>query len=720
MEEIKGYIKNTLFHNEKNKYSVIKIRLDQKKDENVIVVGYFDVPLKENLIRYQGEYIDHPKYGKQFLVESYERVMPNDDEGAIRYLSSSSFKGIGSATAKVIVDTLGKDCLDLIKNDFSVLDKVNIKQKHKDTIIEVLSINNHLEEAQRLFIGHGLNMKELIKLDAFYGENLVTIVLNNPYQMVEDISGIGFKTADKIAEYLDIPKDDPRRIESAIVYAINTLCFKTQNTYCDELILYKETLKIIPNLDYEYFQNILNELIYYKKIILEEDRLYPLNLYTAEVKTSYYLTNFINRDFLPIGEDYLLDKIKIIEEKEGIKYSKSQIEAITSSINSPISLIIGGPGTGKTTILKAIIDLNNIINPNQIIKLCAPTGRAAKRMSELTDVEATTIHRLLKWDLDTNKFGKTYEDPVIGDILIIDEFSMVDISLLYHLLDATANFKQIILIGDEEQLPPVSPGNVLKELVDMNFAFTHRLIDIYRQDENSGIIPLSYNVRNSMLEVENLNKNDVKFIPGTSELVKNNIVKIIESFLANGYEQKDLQVLAPMYDGSIGIYALNDLLQDVFNPKSELKKEHQIGRFIYRVGDKILQLKNQPDDDVYNGDIGILIDITKEDNKSKTYFIVDFDGTIVKYDSNTFANITLGYCISVHKAQGSEYNVVIMPVSHEYGIMLRRKLIYTGITRTKKYLYLLGNINALSRGVKLEDTIEKNFTLRQRLEKLLY
>ena len=293
MEEIKGYIKNTLFHNEKNKYSVIKIRLDQKKDENVIVVGYFDVPLKENLIRYQGEYIDHPKYGKQFLVESYERVMPNDDEGTIRYLSSSSFKGIGSATAKVIVDTLGKDCLDLIKNDFSVLDKVNIKQKHKDTIIEVLSINNHLEEAQRLFIGHGLNMKELIKLDAFYGENLVTIVLNNPYQMVEDISGIGFKTADKIAEYLDIPKDDPRRIESAIVYAINTLCFKTQNTYCDELILYKETLKIIPNLDYEYFQNILNELIYYKKIILEEDRLYPLNLYTAEVKTSYYLTNFI-------------------------------------------------------------------------------------------------------------------------------------------------------------------------------------------------------------------------------------------------------------------------------------------------------------------------------------------------------------------------------------------------------------------------------------------
>ena len=264
MEEIKGYIKNTLFHNDKNKYSVIKIRLDQKKDENVIVVGYFDVPLKENLIRYQGEYVDHPRYGKQFLVESYERVMPNDDEGAIRYLSSSSFKGIGAATAKVIVDTLGKDCLDLIKNDFSVLDKVNIKQKHKDTIIEVLSVNNHLEEAQRLFIGHGLNMKELIKLDAFYGENLVTIVLNNPYQMVEDISGIGFKTADKIAEYLEIPKDDPRRVESAIVYAINTLCFKTQNTYCDELILYKETLKIIQTTE-KRPQEICG-LFYYSKV----------------------------------------------------------------------------------------------------------------------------------------------------------------------------------------------------------------------------------------------------------------------------------------------------------------------------------------------------------------------------------------------------------------------------------------------------------------------
>ena len=226
------------------------------------------------------------------------------------------------------------------------------------------------------------------------------------------------------------------------------------------------------------------------------------------------------------------------------------------TINSPISLIIGGPGTGKTTILKAIIKLLQSINSSLIIKLCAPTGRASKRMSELTGVEATTIHRLLAWDLDTNKFGKCYEDPVIGDILIIDEFSMVDISLLYHLLDATTNFKQIIFIGDEEQLPPVSPGNVLKELVDMNFAFTHKLVDIYRQDESSGIIPLSYNVRNSMLEVENLNKNDVKFLPGNSELVKNNIVKIIEAFLDNGYEQKDLQVLAPMYDGSIGIYAL--------------------------------------------------------------------------------------------------------------------------------------------------------------------
>ena len=341
-------------------------------------------------------------------------------------------------------------------------------------------------------------------------------------------------------------------------------------------------------------------------------------------------------------------------------------------------------------------------------------------MSELTGVEATTIHRLLKWDLDTNQFGKNFLDPVYGDILIIDEFSMVDISLLYHLLDATTNFKQVIFIGDEEQLPPVSPGNVLKELVDMKFAFTHVLKDIYRQDENSGIIPLSYNVRQGTLEKENLNKNDVKFFPGNSELIKNNIIKIINLYLENGYEQKDLQVLAPMYDGSIGIYALNDLLQDIFNPKSIDKKEHQIGRFTYRVGDKILQLKNQPDDDVYNGDIGILIDITKEDKKSKTYLVVDFDGVIVKYDSNTFTNITLGYCISVHKSQGSEYNVVIMPVSHEYGIMLRRKLIYTGITRSKKYLYLLGNINSLARGVTIEDNIEKNFTLRERMEKLLY
>ena len=355
--------------------------------------------------------------------------------------------------------------------------------------------------------------------------------------------------------------------------------------------------------------------------------------------------------------------------------------------------------------------------PNNKIKLCAPTGRASKRMNYITGKEATTIHRLLKWDLDTNKFSKNEDDPVEGDFIIIDEFSMVDCQLFYSLLRAIGPFNKILLIGDDKQLPPVSPGDVLRDLLELNLIPTVMLEKIHRQSENSGIIPLCYDVRNGRFNEENIHKDDVSFIECRNVDVKDYVLKLVEHAINHGLSQQDIQILAPMYDGVAGITNLNDHLREFFNPADVFKKEVAIGRTTYREGDKILQLKNQPDDDVYNGDIGTLVEINDEDGKLR--LIIDFDGNFVSYTPEYFTNITHAYCISVHKSQGSEYKYVIMPILQEYSLMLRRKLIYTGISRAKECLTLLGSVNMFKRGIATIEQKYRKTSLQERLIKRL-
>lgn len=722
MEQVKGYVVATLFHNVNNHYSIIKIRIDQKKDEKLTIVGYFDIPEKNELIMYHGEYVDHERFGRQFKAEFIEKVLPNSNEAVIRFLSSSLFPKVGAKTAEKVVEALGENCLNLIKEDETVLESVDIKDELKQTILNVLKNNNRIEEQIKLFVGYGLNMKEIIKLDAFYGKEMTNVLLSDPYQMVIDIDGIGFKTADRIAKNMNIDEDDPRRLRAAVLYCLDEICFRTQNTYTDVHTLFMTVIKFLPFMNEETFMECFSDLASVNNLIFENNRVYPLKLFIAEKEVAFDLAQFINRKIVGINEEEIYNEIDNIEHRLGIKYESKQVEAIVHAITSGMTIITGGPGTGKTTILKAIIKIFNNLFANKTIVCCAPTGRAAKRMSELTGVEATTIHRALVWDLDTNQFSKDKDNPLFGDVLIIDEFSMVDVNLFYHLLDATQNFKQIILIGDDEQLPPVSPGSVLNELMSMNLENTIKLEKIYRQGEDSGIIPLASDIRVGKLNVENLNKSDVKFINVDKYNLKNVLLSLLEEKIYSGDELQDIQILAPMYDGQCGITYLNEVLREYFNPASINKKEMQIGKTIYREGDKVLQLKNQPSDDVYNGDIGFIVEIkNKEEDEEikKSTITVDFDGNFVTYDYSTFVNLTHAYCISVHKSQGSEYKNVFLLSFWEHRIMLKRKLLYTGITRTKNNLYILGDLSSFEFGIKQEDLKQKNISLKEKLIKLI-
>jgi exodeoxyribonuclease V alpha subunit len=716
MVTIRGFVKSIIFYNERTNYVVARFKLDQDSD-NLVVVGYFAIPKKDELIVLNGEYKAHPKYGQQFEVLSYQKVLPNDEETIVRFLSSAAFPKVGKKAAILVVTTLGLECLKLIKDNAKVLDAVNISDDQKRSIVRGLSLNNRLEDALNLFIGYGLDLKTLMKMDAVYGEKMVEIVNNNPYVLVRDIDGLSFSVADRIAKNMGIDFYDTRRLKALTTYACTQLCYKNQDTYTTTHELYQQLSGNLDQITYQTFIEILESLINDQDLVQINERVYPFKIYEAEVGIAKYLNPFIADKVAVHDESMILEEINIIEKQLEIKYSDEQKQAIINIINNKISIITGGPGTGKTTVVKAIIKIYKRLFDHQI-KVCAPTGRASKRIADLADNDATTIHRLLGWNLETNQFKYDNFNTLDGNFLIVDEFSMVDVQLFYHLLKATKNFKKILLIGDEQQLPPVMPGNVLSDLINSKLINLTRLVHIHRQSEDSGIIPLCYDVAHGLLNQDNLTKSDVKFIKARSSDVKTIILELAEELVAQGYDQSDIQVLAPMYDGVAGITHLNEYLREFFNPANLARKELNVGKYTYRIGDKILQLKNQPDDDVYNGDIGILEEVVRrqEDEYNQEHLVVNFYGNYVDYTPQYFINLTHAYCISVHKAQGSEYPVVILPIMREHSIMLKRKLIYTAISRAKSRLILIGDIEAFETGIKVIEKVKRRSSLGEFLK----
>lgn len=727
---IKGKFKRTIFSSD-NGYIIGNIKIKETNedviidliDKEITFTGYFaDLNLNDDYILY-GEIIEHPRYGIQYKVYEYERIMPDDKDGIVEFLSSDLFPGIGEKLAVRIVDTLGNATLDKILEDKENLKKVSkITEKKINTIYSVLT---KYEESHKIVVyltELGFNMKDSLNIYNRYKTDTVITIENNIYDIIDEIDEISFLKVDEVAKKLEFLNDDIRRIKACVIYIMKQLTFKTGDTYLLYEDIKRETLKYLNfYIDDEQFILILDELRFETKIVLENNVYYLKEIYLSEnsiISKIKILNSKKGKKY-----DKINDYLKQLEHNINVKYNDQQILAIKKALENNLLIINGGPGTGKTTIIKAItnlyMELNELsLNDLDKIALLAPTGRASKRMSEITNLPATTIHRFLKWDKDTNTFNVDEYNKSNSEFVIIDEASMIDINLLGNLFNGLKDNIQIILVGDYNQLPSVGPGNVLKDLIQSNIIDVVELKELYRQSDNSYINKLAIEIKNNELTDFLSTKDDYAFLKCSSNSIVPNLVDLCKKIVSKGCT--NVQIMAPMYSGVNGIDNLNKELQNVFNPKDNEKQELKYGDIIFRENDKVLQLVNMPDENVFNGDIGYIkyiIPSSKSESKKNEVY-VDFDGNIVKYLPSDLIKLKHGFIISVHKAQGSEFEFVILPICKDYSRMLYRKLIYTAVTRAKKKLIFIGDDNALLYGVNNDNERIRNTALKEKLQKM--
>lgn len=714
--ELQGFIVFYKYQNEQTGYKIALFKIDDNSQERIItIVGYFPTFKKDDNLYVKGKLTTHKLYGLQLEVEEIYKLLPTSKEMIIRYLSSKTFPKVGKKCAEKLYDKLKDDTILTLINNPSIYDELLeekiISEEQKNSLQNGLKDYDLKSPTIQLLIRCGLSMKNIMKIETFYKDLLPKVLDSNPYQIIIDIDGIGFKTIDKLALNMNIALDDKRRIKAAIIYSVNNICHNYGNTYTFQNQAFG-ALKQIIDIDEEKFNDALEELINEKYIIFEENRLYHYKLYNAEINITNRLIPFFKRIMNEIPFNDFHEMIKKIEDEDLIVYSEEQVNALYEAVHSGFFILNGGPGTGKTTILKALIKIFEVIYGKDVtISLCAPTGRASKRMSILTDRYATTIHRLLKWDLHSNKFAINETNPMHTDIIIIDEFSMVDTLLFSALLSGIVDVSQIIIIGDDQQLPSVGAGNLLHDLLQIQEIKKYTLHQIFRQAKGSGIVELAHEIRNNSLSKNYKFSNDVVFFQVSPFKSSELICKTIKQAFENNLTFDDIQVIVPIYAGVTGIDNINKAIQDMFNPASPDKVEIRIGHQIIRINDRVLQLKNQPDDEIYNGDIGVVTDIDVESKE----ITVNFDGKEVIYPKQSHSNLTLAYAISVHKSQGSEFSCVIMCAFSNYRNMLNKSLIYTAITRAKDCLIIFGDHSTFIEKSHAKNDFSRNTTLQLRI-----
>ncbi|MDE7263957.1 MAG: ATP-dependent RecD-like DNA helicase [Anaeroplasmataceae bacterium] len=704
-EIIYGSIDSYIYKSEDSLYKVARVKT---KKEEIVIVGSF-IELEEGLeYEFVGEFIEHSKYGKQFKVESYARSNSFSKDGLIAYLSSEKFFGIGQKLAKNIVEHLGLDCIQKILDNPDSLDEVSlITEAKKKVVVETLKQNYATEAVVIKLYSFGLTNKMVYRLYDAYGTEAAIRIEDNPYSLIYDVEGFGFKKSDALALKLGFEENDKLRLREAIRYTLNTVSYQQGYTFLTSRQLLNSSYILLgnnPMISMEDLSKALENLVLNEKIIQDQDRYFDPLLYKSEIRCAEAIQKLKKHHTREFSKDKIKESIQDVQKDLSITYTDLQEEAIFKALSNKLSIITGGPGTGKSTIINGILRsyaiLNHLTFPcdelNYKVMMMAPTGRAAKRMTEVTNFKATTIHKALGYNYEGG-FTYSEESPLSCSLVIIDESSMIDINLAASLFKAIPLSARVILVGDENQLPSVGPGNVFHDLIASNLFATVKLFEIMRQARDSNIVKLSHMVFSGEVDFRLFSdKKEVYFYPCDAKSLNQMLFKMIDAYLATGNSlQTGMQILIPMYAGIVGIDAVNEAITARYNPSEEKLVRDYI---ILKKNDKVLQLKNDPTLQLMNGDIGIIKGITKINEKDT--LLIDFDGRMVSYPGKEVDNLRLAYAISIHKSQGSEYENVILPILPNYHMMLRKKIIYTALTRAKKKLILLGDIHTLKEAVK--------------------
>lgn len=698
-------VERITYQNPENGYSVLKVKVKGYNDLVTLVGNLLEVPVGSVLLC-RGEWKVDKRYGSQFVAATWEETMPATVYGIEKYLGSGLVKGIGPRFARAIVQRFGTETIDIIETEIERLYEVpNIGRKRVAKIRESWEKQKDIKNVMLFLQGYGVSTAYAAKIYREYGKESIDKVRENPYRLADDIWGIGFKTADGIAAKMGYEKEDPRRCRSGILYTLGQLSDEG-HVYAEEEQLVKTAEQLLEAGE-TAIRDSLARMLQAEDLILDKGAIYLPPFYHAECGTSRRLRDLAESTGRSLF-DGLFDPSSLTAET-GIEYDEVQLAAIRQAVTSKVMVLTGGPGTGKTTTTQGIIAA--LKKAGLRVLLAAPTGRAAKRMSEATGMEAKTIHRLLEYN-PQDGYKRNDENPLEGDALIVDECSMIDILLMNNLLKAVPVGMRLVFVGDIDQLPSVGAGNVLRDIIDSQRIPVVRLVCIFRQAQKSRIVMNAHAINQGRFpDTSNGRDTDFFFMrEDDPERAAETIVRLVKERLPRAYRESPdrIQVLTPMQRGVVGAANLNLLLQQALNPSGPSLNR---GGYTYRQGDRVMQQCNNYDKDVFNGDLGYIREVDTEERTLK----VDFDGKWVEYDVTELDELTLAYATTIHKAQGSEYPIVVMPVLMTHFVMLQRNLIYTGITRAKKICVLIGATKALAYAVRNMSVLKRNTSLRERL-----